>query len=331
MTPLEDKVRQAFQAKAGQVRYDVAPPLRLPARRRRFFSLAHGGGQSRGAPGRRGWLAPAAAAVLVAAVIGGSVAASRVVAGHQRQAPGAAPDRAAAAWVAAQVSQSAVVSCDPVMCRALRVLGVPARDLLVLGPGGAGLLESQVIVATAAVRRELGARLSSVYAPAVLASFGSGSTRIEVRVTAPGGAAAYLAALRADQQQRQNAGAALADTPRITATAAARKQMEAGQVAAQLLIAITSLTSQRPLDILAFGDSGPGAAADMPLRSVYLADNGGPAAARAILAFLHTQPGPYRPAHAEITRSAGRPVVFIEFAAPAPLGLINSPSASAHP
>jgi len=333
MTPLEDKVRQAFQAKAGQVRYDVAPPLRLPARRRRFSSLAHGGGQSRGAPARRGWLAPAASAVLVAAVIAGSVAVSRGVAGHQRPGPGAmpAPDRAAAVWVAAQVSRSVVVSCDLAMCRALRAHGFPADDLLVLGPGGAGLLESQVIVATAAVRRELGARLSSVYAPAVLASFGSGSTRIEVRVTAPGGAAAYLAALRADQQARHNAGAALTGNPRITATAAARTQMEVGQVAAQLLFTITALAALRPLDILAFGDSGPGAAADMPLRSVYLADNGGPAAARAVLAFLHQQRGAFRPARAEITRFAGRPVLFIEFAAPTPLGLINGPPASAHP
>jgi hypothetical protein len=333
MTPLEDKVRQAFQAKAGQVRYDVAPPLRLPARRRRFFSLAHGGGQSKGAPGRRGWLAPVASAVLVAAVIAGSVAASRIVAGHQRPAPGAAPApyQAAAAWVAAQVSRSAIVSCDPAMCKALRAHGIPAGDLLVLGTSGAGPLESQVIVATAAVRHDLGTRLSSVYAPAVLASFGSGSTRVEVRAIAPDGAAAYLSDLRADLQQRQNAGAALAVSSRITVTAAARKQMHTGQVAAQLLIMITSLTTQRPLDILAFGDSGPGATADMPLRSVYLADNGGAAAARAILASLNMQHGVYRPARAEITRFAGRPVLFIEFAAPAPLGLINGPSPSAHP
>jgi hypothetical protein len=333
MTPLEDKVRQAFQAKAGQVRYDVAPPLRLPARRRRFFSLAHGGGQSGGASARRGWLAPAASAVLVAAMIAGSVAVSRGVAGHQRPGPGAVPasDRAAAAWVTAQVSRSVVVSCDPAMCRALRAHGFPADDLLVLGPGGGGPLESQVIVATAAVRRELGARLSSVYAPAVLASFGSGSTRIEVRVIAPGGASGYLAALKADRQARQSAGAALADSSRITATAAARKQMKAGRVAVQLLIMITSLAALRPLDILAFGDSGPGAAADMPLRSVYLTDNGSHAAGRTILTFLHTQQGVLRPARAEITRYAGRADLFIEFAAPTPLGLINGPSAPAHP
>jgi hypothetical protein len=327
MTALEDKVRQALQAKAGQVRYDVAPPLRLPARRRRFFSLAYGGGQRTGAPARRGWLAPVAAAVLVAAVIAGAVAASHVVAGQRRPGSSAVPasSRVAAAWVAAQVSRSAVVSCNPAMCTALHARGFPVGDLLVLGPRGAGPLESQVIVATAAVRRELGTRLNSVYAPAVLASFGSGSTRIEVRVIAPDGAAAYLAALRADRQERKSAGAALTGASRITATAAARRQMDSGQVAAQLLFAITGLAVARPIDILAFGDSGPGATADMPLRSVYLADNGGAAAGREILGFLHMQQGLFRPARAELTRFAGRRVVFIEFAAPTPLGLINGP------
>lgn len=323
MTPLEDKVRQALQAKAGQVPFDVPPPLRLPARRRRFFSLAHGGGQSRGAPARRGWLAPAAAAVLVTAVIAGSAEASHVVAGQQQSGPAAAPVTQAAAWVAAQVSRADVVSCDLAMCQALRARGFPASDLLVLGPGNADPLVSQVIVATGAVRREFGARLSSVYAPAVLASFGSGSTRIDVRVIAPDGAAAYLSALRADQRQRQTTGAVLAGSGRIIAAAAARRQMATGQVAAQLLVVISTLATLQPVDILAFGDSGPHATAGIPLRSVYLADNGGAAARREILALLRAQSGPFRPARAEITRFAGRPVLFVEFAAPTPLGLLS--------
>ena len=86
MTPLEDKVRKAFQAKADQVPIDVVPPLRLPARRRRFFPLAYGGGQRMGAPARRRWLAPAASAILVVSVVAGSVAVSRVMAGQQRRA-----------------------------------------------------------------------------------------------------------------------------------------------------------------------------------------------------------------------------------------------------
>jgi hypothetical protein len=330
MTALEDKVRQALRAKAGQVPFDVPPPLRLPARRRRFFSLAHGGGQSRGAPARRGWLAPAAAAVLVTAVIAGSAEASHVMTGQMRPGPAAAPATQAAAWVAAQVSQSDVVSCDLAMCLALHSHGFPASGLLVLAPDRAGLLASQVIVATAAVRRELGGRLSSVYAPAVLASFGSGSTRIDVRVIAPDGAAAYLSALKADQQQRKTTGAELAGSARIIATAAARRQMATGQVAAQLLITITGLAAMRPVGILAFGDSGPRATAGMPLRSAYLADNGGAAARREILAFLRAQLSHHRAARAEITRFAGRPVLFIEFAAPTALGLLDTSTAPAH-
>ena len=268
--------------------------------------------------------------MLVTAVIAGSAEASHVVTGQQRPGPAAAPATQAAAWVAAQVSRADVVSCDLAMCQALQAHGFPVSDLLLLGPRGAGALVSQVVVATAAVRREFGGRLSSVYAPVVLASFGSGSTRIDVRVIAPDGAAAYLSALRADQQQRKSLGAELAGSARIIATAVARRQMGTGQVAAQVLVVITALVTLRPVDILAFGDSGPRATAGMPLRSVYLADNGGAAARREILAFLRVQRGPYRPARAGITRFAGRPVLFVEFAAPTPLGLIDGPPASAH-
>ena len=60
MTALEDKVRQALQAKAGQVPFDVPPPLRLPARRRRFFlwptAAARAGERRPGAAGWRRWL-----------------------------------------------------------------------------------------------------------------------------------------------------------------------------------------------------------------------------------------------------------------------------------
>jgi hypothetical protein len=331
MTPLEDKVRQAFQAKASQVPFDVPPPLRLPARRRRFFSLAHGGDQRTGAPARRGWLAPVAAAVLVAAVIAGAVAASHVVAGQQQPGLSAAPTsgQAAAGWVAAQVSRSVVVSCDPAMCMALHARGFPAAGLLVLKPGGADPLESQVIVVTAAIRQELGDRLISVYAPAVIASFGSGSTRIDIRVIAPDGPTAYLSALRADQEERKNTGTALTGTLRIAATAAARRQMDSGHIDAQLLVVITGLAATRPVDILAFGDSGPHATADMPLRSVYLADNGG-AAGRQALAFLHAQHGPFRPWRTELTRFAGHSALYIEFAAPTPLGLLNVSTTPAH-
>jgi hypothetical protein len=78
-TPLEDRVRDAIRAKAAEVPPDAVPPLRLPARRRSSFSLAHGGREREGGlAGRaraghpwagRAWAAPLAAAAGVAAAL----------------------------------------------------------------------------------------------------------------------------------------------------------------------------------------------------------------------------------------------------------------------
>ena len=58
---------------------------------------------------------------------------------------------ATAAWVACEVSRARPISCDPVMCQALRADGVPVADLLMLKPGGGDPLHSGVIVVTPAV------------------------------------------------------------------------------------------------------------------------------------------------------------------------------------
>jgi hypothetical protein len=336
VTWLEDRIRRALHEKADQVPADAVPPLLLPARRRRSSSLTYGGGQRRGAPA---WLAPAASAFLVAAVIAGSVAVSRLVLGARAPArtrpgaaassPGAAGNQAAG-WIAAQVSRSAAVSCDPVMCQALRARGMPARDLDVLRPG-ADPLRSQVIVATAAVRRELGQRLGSVYAPAIIASFGSGRARVDIRVTAPDGAAAYRSALSADLAAREAAGAQLLASPRVTISAAARKQLLAGHVDTRLLIAIVTISGQLPVGILAFGDPGPGAGAGSPLRSAALAGaensqvTGGSSSVEQMLTFLQVQKPPYAPAWTQTARlPGGQPILRVEFAAPAPLGLLGT-------
>src|SRR5215475_1332716 len=105
MTPLEEKLRRAIQAKASQVPPEAVPPLRLSAHRRRSSSLAHGGGERGGAPARRGWLAPAASAAVVVALIAASVAVSRSLAGQQKpprphQPVAISPASEAAAWVA---------------------------------------------------------------------------------------------------------------------------------------------------------------------------------------------------------------------------------------
>ena len=328
MTPLEDKVRRAFQDKADQVPADAMPPLRLPARRRRFLSLAYGGGQRMGASARRGWLAAAASAVLVVTVIAGAVAVSRVMPGSQRPGhePGAvATSNQAAAWVAAQVSRSAVVSCNPVMCQTLQAYGLPASDLLVLRPGGTGPQKSQVLVATATVRREFGGRLTAAYAPAVIASFGSGSTRIDIRQIAPEGPAAYRSALRVDVEQRKTVESTLANSLQIVAPPRARRQLIAGQVDSRLATLVEGMVTELPMpvDIVAFGDMGPGVSPGVPLRSVTLA--GDTPDLRSLLTFARSEKGSYRPAHTEMTRSGGRSVLVIQFDAPSPLELFSPP------
>jgi hypothetical protein len=238
----------------------------------------------------------------------------------------AAARQQAAAWVTAQVSHSAVVSCDPAMCAALQARGFPAGDLMTLGSAASDPLGSAVIVSTAAVRSEFGSRLTNVYAPTVIASFGSGSARVDVRVYAAGGAAAYLAALRADQAVRQHLGNVLLGNPRVSETPAARAQLAAGQVDTRLLAIIATLSAGGPVSITAFGDAGPGASAGVPLRAVELAS---PPGAKdgylaSVLALLSAQQAPYLPSSAAIVRLAdGRQVVRIEFAAPSPLGLLS--------
>jgi len=232
----------------------------------------------------------------------------------------------AAAWITAQVSHSAVVSCDPVMCATLEARGFPSGDLLTLGPAASDPLGSAVIVSTAAVRSELGSRLTSVYAPTVIASFGSGSARVDVRVYAAGGAAAYLAALRADQGVRQHLGSVLLHNSRVSVTPSARAQLAAGQVDTRLLAIIATLSAQGPVSIVAFGGAGPGASAVQPLRAVELAS---PPGAKdgylsSLLALLHAQQAPYLPSSATLARLAdGRQIARVEFAAPSPLGLLS--------
>jgi hypothetical protein len=235
----------------------------------------------------------------------------------------------AAAWVASQVSVGAILACDPAMCAALAAHGVAAGNLLVLRSGAGDPLGSDVVLATAAVRGIFGARLASVYAPELLASFGTGAARVDVRIVAPDGAAAYQTALAADVRARQAAGAQLLRDSRITVTPSARAELAAGQVDARLLITLAALAASEPFQVADFGAAGPGDSWGLPLRTAQLA---APAAtARAMLAFVRAQRSPYLPAQAALTPAApptpgtyGESVLTVEFAAPAPLGLLQT-------
>jgi hypothetical protein len=284
-------------------------------------------------PARRRRRARARLAALgLAIVVTGSLAAvavrhfSRSPATSAAVAPQEAAVRAqAAVWVAGQVSPQVTVSCDAVMCSALRAHGFPAGKLVVLGPASPDPVPSVLVVETATVRALFGS-LAIAWAPAVLASFGSGTGAITVRVVAPHGAAAYQASLHADLADRKTSGAALLKYSPITVSATARSQLVAGQVDSRLLLALALLAGSQPIDIVRFGNLGPGASPGVPLRYADLAESV-PAAhmdtatyGRAVRAVLSGVDARVRPARTVSGTVQGQAVLRVEFAAPSPPG-----------
>ena len=215
---------------------------------------------------------------------------------------------AAAAWIASQLSSTATIGCDPAMCTALRAQRVAAARLMPLKPGAPDPRGATVVVTSDPAATQ--------YAPAVIASFGSGATQVTVRATEPGGAAAYESALRADQAARASAGSQLLQNKRIHFTAADAARLRAGQVDARLMATLAALSSQYPLTVTAFGDASPGVAPLYREATITAAGKNLTAA----LALLKAQVPPFLPAQAEIVNAA----LNIEYAAPSPLGLLTA-------
>jgi len=241
----------------------------------------------------------------------------------------------AAAWVAQQVSQDRPVACDRVMCSALTAHGFPSHDLLVLGSASLDPVRSAVVVETATVRAMFGSSLDTAWAPAVLASFGSGTASVTVRVTAPHGAVAYQTALSADLAARKASGAALLNDPQIKVSALAGEQLAAGQVDSRLLLALAALAGHQPISIVQFGNIGPSASAGIPLRFADLAENGqaarmaSAAYVRSVRAYLNTVDAKYRPARTvTVVLPGDQAVLRVEFTAPSPLGVFGPQGSS---
>jgi hypothetical protein len=227
----------------------------------------------------------------------------------------------AAAWIAAQAGRSVIVSCDPLMCAALQQRGFPAANLSPLGAGTTDPLGSGLVVSTAAVRAELGSRLASVYAPVVLASFGAGAAQVQVRAIAVGGAAAYMSAENADLHAREAAGKQLVHNSNLYGPPAARVELGAGRVDSRLLITLAALTHRYAVHVRSFGDSGPGAAAMAPLRSMTITVPGSNYLSQ-VEAFLRAQRAPLL-ALTTVSRAGKVTVLTIEFTAPSPPGLLS--------
>jgi hypothetical protein len=279
-------------------------------------------------------------ATLIAAVLTVAVAAglALVASGHgQHNSAGSQPpaDSGAAAvtsavavrsqtaeWVAHQVNRNATIACDPVMCAALHARGFPAANLVPILPTKPDPLGAEMVVATAAVRSQFGARLARVYAPQVIASFGSGQARIEIRTIPPEGAAAFRSQLGANERAARKQGSQLLRNKQIVVSAQARSALAKGRIDSRLLATLAALSARHSVRILAFGDANPGAGPAIPLRSADLATADGtaglsPAAYRRwLVSFLRAQRAEYRASSITVRQAPGGTIVRVEFAAP---------------
>jgi len=233
-------------------------------------------------------------------------------AGAGPASPAAAAQARAAAWITAQVSSDVMVACYPRMCAALQEQGVAAGQLMPLRSAAASPLGASVLVTS----QSAGGQSARQYAPALIASFGSGGNRIEVRAVESGGVSAYRAALRADLAARSAAGSQLLRNPRIRFTARGTAQLRASEVDTRLLATLAALASQYSFQVTAFSDAAPGA--PVLFREVTVTGIGRGLADA--LAMVRAQNPPYLPARSAV---AGQGGLRIEFAAPSPLGLLS--------
>jgi predicted Ser/Thr protein kinase len=254
-------------------------------------------------------------------------AAPQRLAGRQTPvAAEAAARKLAVAWILGQVSRAAVVSCDPQLCGDLVSAGFPSANVLTLGPGSNDPLGSALVVATGPIRAHFGSRLASVYAPAVIASFGSRTARIDIRLVYPGGKVTYDADERTALPDRKTAGAELLANSNIKASAAARAQLLSGDVDPRLPQLLAIMAGRHPVSIVDFVSQSPGGGPASLLRSVDLAtvDSAAHMTRSAYLGWMQTfidaQRAQYHPLVQQVPLHTGQTVLRIGFGAPSPLG-----------
>jgi hypothetical protein len=235
----------------------------------------------------------------------------------------------AARWVAREISKSAIIACDAVTCTDLFNQGIAASNLLVLSPSAPSPLGADIVIGTRVLRSQFGQRLAREYAPTVVASFGLGKSRVDVRVIAPDGAAAYEVAQSHDLTARQRYGGVLLRNSRISVSASAKPELIAGLVDPRLLMMLPVLAHQYPIRILGFYDRAPRSAQGVPLSGAELAGYDAAAGLSAdsylrwLLVFLRGQRAPYWPTSVTTALVGGHEIVRVRFARPSPIGFLN--------
>ncbi len=244
---------------------------------------------------------------------------------------GTAASTTAAFWLASQVSPAETITCDPAMCVVLKADGISGSRLRELRPGQTRPPRSELVAVTPVLRGQLSSALDAGYAPAIIASFGTGAGRVQIREVTARGPAGDATQLNADLMQRRESGAELLTSDRIVASAQARRQLTAGHVDTRLLVTIAGFASLRPVRIVTFDDQAPGVGPGVsPLRAAVLSAPPGAsrsaalALVRALAGFLQAQRSPFAVTVVRRVKLPGGDLgVSFEFPAPSPLGLLT--------
>lgn len=226
---------------------------------------------------------------------------------------------AAAKWVATEAGPGVQVACDLTMCGEAEQAGFPAGRLMVLPTTAPDPLGADLVIATPAIQSQFGTRLASVYAPQIVARFGSGPEEVDVRYLPPGGTVAFDSQLATDRKRRVTAGVQLAGNQNVHAGPAARAELQAGQVDPLIVITLAQLANRIPVKLVAFTDPAPGEGLSVPLRGAEIGAVK-PGDLAAILAEFTSQQGVYAPVRKPVIKSInGESVVTVTYGAPSPM------------
>ena len=231
----------------------------------------------------------------------------------------------AVTWIMHQVSRGAVVGCDAQVYADLLNRGFPGASLLRFGPQSSDPLGADLVVATAAVRAQFRDRLASAWAPAIIAAFGSGNARIEIRLEFPGGTASYRLVQGAYARARKHIDTQLLTNRSIKLSPKAIAQLRSGNIDPRLPALIAAMVPIHRLQIVDFGGQSPGGGPASLLRSMDLATADPPAHLSPseyinwMRSFIRVQRSQYHPALSLVTLRTGQTVLRIGYGAPSPL------------
>jgi hypothetical protein len=153
---------------------------------------------------------------------------------------------------------------------------------------------------------------AAVRSSVVLAVFGAGEYRVEVRRILPGGpdrTATATAASGHDAAAAAEAGAELARNPSVDITPAARRALLAGEVDQRIMTTLVAVAADRPVSVSSFTSDPAEAGTGAPYRSVAFRARSD-ADARAIRRLLADQVPPHRASRTEVRPGAEITVTY---------------------